>query len=122
MYITMQSCLNHDKGSKYGSDSFGLSQDVPQGSILSTTLYIIKINSIMNCLDPNTDGSLYEDDFCLCCRSTSMCTIDRHLQQCINRIEDWALKNGFKFSKSKTQCVHFCQKLKVHDDPELYLY
>ena len=45
-----------------------------------------------------------------------------HLQQCINRIEDWALHNGFKFSKSKTQCVHFCQLRKVHDDPELYLY
>ena len=37
-------------------------------------------------------------------------------------IENWALKNGFKFSKSKTQCVHFCQLRKIHDDPELYLY
>ena len=104
------------------SDTFGLSQGVPQGSILSTTIFNIKINSIMNCLDPKTDGSLYVDDFCMCYRSTSMRTIERHLQQCINRIEDWALKNGFKFSKSKTQCVHFCQLRKIHDDPELYLY
>ena len=104
------------------SDTFGLSQGVPQGSILSTTLFNIKINSIMNCLDPKTDGSLYVDDFCMCYRSTSMRTIERHLQQCINRIEDWTLKNGFKFSKSKTQCVHFCQLRKIHDDPELYLY
>ena len=104
------------------SDTFGLSQGVPQGSILSTTLFNIKINSIMNCLDPKTDGSLYVDDFCMCYRFTSMRTIERHLQQCINRIEDWALKNGFKFSKLKTQCVHFCQLRKIHDDPELYLY
>ena len=104
------------------SDTFGLSQGVPQGSILSTTLFNIKINSIMNCLDPKTDGSLYVDDFCMCYRSTSMRTIERHLQQCINRIEDWTLKNGFKFSKSKTQCVHFCQLRKIHGDPELYLY
>ena len=104
------------------SDTFGLSQGVPQGSILSTTLFNIKINSIMNCLDPKTDGSLYVDDFCMCYGSTSMRTIERHLQQCINRIEDWTLKNGFKFSKSKTQCVHFCQLRKIHDDPELYLY
>ena len=104
------------------SDTFGLSQGVPQGSILSTTLFNIKINSIMNCLDPKTDGSLYVDDFCMCYRSSSMRTIERHLQQCINRIENWALKNGFKFSKSKTQCVHFCQLRKIHDDPELYLY
>ena len=104
------------------SDTFGLSQGVPQGSILSTTLFNIKINSIMNSLDPKTDGSLYKDDFCMCYRSTSMRTIERHLQPCINRIEDWALKKGFKFSKSKTQCVHFCQLRKIHDDPELFLY
>ena len=87
------------------SDTFGLSQGVPQGSILSTTLFNIKINIIMNCLDPKTDGSLYVDDFCMCYRSSSKRTIERHLQQCINRIENWALKNGFKFSKLKTQCV-----------------
>ena len=38
------------------SDTFRLSQDVPQGSILFITLFNIKINSIMNCLDPKTDG------------------------------------------------------------------
>ena len=27
-----------------------------------------------------------------------------------------------KFSKSKTQCVHFCQLCKQHDDPVLHLY
>ena len=104
------------------SDIFYQSQGVPQGSILSTTLFNVKINSIMNCLDPKTDGSLYVGDFCMCYRTKCMRTIERHLQQCINRIEDWALHNGFKFFKSKTQCVHFCQLRKVHDDPELYLY
>ena len=104
------------------SEQFDQAQGVPQGSILSTTLFNIKINSIMDCLDPKTDGSLYVDDFCMCYRSKSMRTIERHLQQCINRIEKWASHNGFKFSRSKTQCVHFCQLRKVHDDPELYLY
>ena len=104
------------------SEMFDQAQGVPQGSILSTTLFNIKINNIMDCLDPKTDGSLYVDDFCMCYRSKSMRTIERHLQQCINRIENWASHNGFKFSKSKTQCVHFCQLRKVHNDPELYLY
>ena len=48
--------------------------------------------------------------------------LERYLQQCLNNIENWALYNGFKFSKSKTQCVHFCQLRKLHDNPQLYLY
>ena len=67
----------------------------------------IKKQDIINCLDYKTDGSLYVDDFCICFRSKNMRTIEIHLQQCLNRIEDWATRNGFKFSKSKTQCVHF---------------
>ena len=104
------------------SDQFEQAQGVPQRSILSTTLFNIKINNIVNCLDPKTEGSLYVDDFCICYRSKSMRTIERHLQQCLNKIENWALFNGFKFSKSKTQCVHFCQLRKLHDNPQLYLY
>ena len=39
-----------------------------------------------------------------------------------NKIENWATSNGFKFSKSKPQCVHFCQLGKQHVNPVLYLY
>ena len=51
-----------------------------------------------------------------------MATIEGQLQQNLNRIDNWATSNGFKFSKSKTQCVHFCQLRKQHDDPVLHLY
>ena len=34
-------------------------------------------------------------------------TIEFKLQQCLINIEDLATENGFKFSKTKTQCVHF---------------
>ena len=104
------------------SDLYDQEQGVPQGSILSTTLFNVKINNIVNCLDTKTDGSLYVDDFGICYRSKNMRTIERHLQQSINRIEDWATNNGFKFYKSKTQCVHFCKLRRIHNDPVLYLY
>ena len=48
--------------------------------------------------------------------------LKRKLQQNLNKIENLATSNGFKFSKSKTQCVHFCQLRKQHDDPVLLLY
>ena len=104
------------------SDLYDQEQGVPQGGVLSTTLFNIKINDIVNCLDNLTDCSLYVDDFCICFRSKSMRTIERHLQQNLNKIEHWATNNGFKFSKSKTQCVHFCQLRKQHEDPVLTLY
>ena len=102
------------------SEKFDQAQGVSQGSILSTTFFKIKINSIMDYLDPKTDGSLYVDDFCMCYRS-SMRTIDRHIQQCFNRIENWASHNGFKFSKSKTQCVHCCQ-LRIYTTIPNFIY
>ena len=104
------------------SDLYDQEQGVPQGAILSTTLFNMKLNNIINCLDYKTDGSLYVDDFCICFRSENMHTVERHLQQCLNRIEDWATRHGFKFSKSKTQCVHIWQQRKIHNDPALYIY
>ena len=50
-----------------------------------------------------------------------MHTIERQLQQCLNKIQRWALENGFKFSKTKTQCMHFCQLRGLHNDPVLKL-
>ena len=105
------------------SDYYDQEQGVPQGGVLSATLFSIKINDIVKCLIGNlTDCSLYVDYFCICYRSKSMATIERQLQQNLNKIESWATSNGFKFSKSKTQCVHFCQLRKQHDDPVLHLY
>ena len=49
-------------------------------------------------------------------------TIEEKLQQCLIRIEKWATENGFKFSKTKTQCVHFCQLRGLHLDPNLTIY
>ena len=40
---------------------------------------------------------------------------------CLQRIQNWADENGFRFSKTKNACVHFCSKRKLHDDPCLQL-
>ena len=92
-------------------------QGVPQGSILSVTLF--SINDIVKNRNPGVDCSFYIDDFLTCYCSKNMHTIERQLQQNLNNIQDCATKNGFRFSKSKT--VHFCQLRKAHDGPVLTL-
>ena len=99
----------------------GQEEGVPHGSILSVTLFSIKINTIVKALNPGVDCSLYVDDFLICYRSKHIHTIERQLKQCLNKIQKWALENGFKFSKTKTQCMHFCQLLGLHNDPVLTL-
>ena len=74
---------------------------------MSITLFSIKINDIMKCLGNRTDCSLYVDDFYICYRSKSIATIEHQLQQNLNKIENWATSNGFKFSKSKNTVCTF---------------
>ena len=95
------------------SDFFDQEMGVPQGSILSVTLFSIKMNSLSK--------TLFVDDFNVSCRGRHMSTIERQLQLCLNKIHKWSLQNGFRFSKAKTCCIHFCNKRKLHNDPELFL-
>ena len=44
------------------------------------------------------------------------------LQLHLNRIEDWADNNGFKFYQSKTVCVHFYRRRGLPPDAYLVLY
>ena len=108
-------------GSTLSQDIFQ-EQGVPQGSILSVTLFAIKINSIVKCLNADINASLYVDDFQICFSGHNMSLIERKLQLCLNKLELWSNENGFKFSTAKTMCVHFCRKQKLHMDPELFLY
>ena len=87
-------------GSSMSDYNYDQEQGVPQRGVLSTTLFSIKINDIVKCLGYLTDCSLYVDDFCICYRSKSMVTIERQLQLNLMKIENWATRNGFKFSKS----------------------
>ena len=80
------------------SDLQGQEEGVLQGSISSVTLFSIRMNNIVKALNPGVDCSLYVDDFLICYRSKHMHTIERQLQKCLNRIQKWALENGFKFS------------------------
>jgi len=93
----------------------------PQGSILSVTLFGLKIKSIVKAISPGVECSLYVDDFLICYRSKHIHIIKRHLQQCLSKLTDWADSSGFKFSPSKTICIHFCKLRKPHPEPTLLL-
>ena len=50
---------------------------VPQGSVLSVTLFNIKINNIVKNINSGTNCVLYVDDFLICYRARNMNHIER---------------------------------------------
>ena len=82
-------------------------EGVPQGSILSVTLFIIKINDITSEVKDPQMCSLFVDDFGLAVRGKILSIMERHLQKTIDKVQKWAMRNGFKFSIDKTVCVRF---------------
>ena len=58
---------------------------IRQGSILSVTLFSLKINSIVSCLLPDIKCSIYVDDLAIYYNYSHMPSIERKLQQSLNR-------------------------------------
>ena len=51
--------------------------------------------------------ALFVDDLAICFRGRSLDTIERHLQQAVNAIQEWATRNGFRFAAHKCKVVNF---------------
>ena len=83
---------------------------VPQDSILFPALFSIKINNIVKAVLKGTDCSLFVDDFALCLSGKTLYRVERGMQLCVNSVQKWVSENGFKFSTSKTVCIHFHQQ------------
>ena len=83
---------------------------VPQGSILSQALFSIKINNIVKAVWKGTDCSLLVDNFALCVSGKTLNRVERAMQLCVNNVQEWVSENGFKFSTSKSVCIHFHQQ------------
>ena len=92
------------------SDSFVQESGVPQGSVLSVTLFGVLINDICESLPPTVHRSLFVDDFAIWVSTSSSVSAQRQLQLCIDGLTKWSLLNGLKFSTGKTVCVHFCRR------------
>ena len=90
---------------------------MPQGGVLSVTLFSLKINSFANSIPRGVTCSMYVD--LVCYSGKNIATFERQLQLCLNKIHNWSVANGFKFSKSKTICMHFCHLRTLHPDPSL---
>ncbi|XP_018020252.1 uncharacterized protein LOC108676647 [Hyalella azteca] len=96
-------------------------QGVPQGSVISCTLFLMAINDITTALPPNVQSSLYVDDFMIYASSRYLPTLTRKIQIAINRVNQWTTTHGFSFSNEKTTAIHFKRARSIEQPPQLSL-
>ena len=83
------------------SEIYNQEEGVQQGSILSVTLFSLKINGIVGCLLQDIECFLYVDDFLIFYRAKHMSTIERKLNICLTKLKKWSNANAFRFSRKK---------------------
>merc|ERR1712120_60280 len=96
---------------------------VPQGAVLSVILFALKINGIAKKIpnNPNTIKCLFVDDLQLGVRGLELEKIGKTLQSYLNIVQKWTESNGFRFSPSKTNVVHFTKLNSIAPPPQLKL-
>lgn len=103
------------------STSRFLENGIPQGSTLSVTLFAIAVNDLAASLQPEIGKCMYVDDIVIFASGPSIPLITSKLQRAIGQVVNDAESHGFKFSPTKTSCIHFCRLRKPHQDPILYI-
>lgn len=103
------------------SAAFPQLEGVPQGSVLSCTLFALAINGLPSCIPPTVESSLYVDDFAIFTRSANLRSATRRIQLAVNAARNWTTTNGFLFSVEKTVSMHFTRNRGLFPAPSLFL-
>ena len=94
---------------------------IPQGSTLSVTLFAIKINNLASVIPEEVFASMFVDDALIAYSDHNTDLVEAKMQRTINRMSEWADKNGFRFSSSKTKCMLFYEGSEPVRKPMLHL-
>ncbi|XP_055524853.1 uncharacterized protein LOC129718269 [Wyeomyia smithii] len=94
------------------SSSYDLENGIPQGAVLSVTLFLLSIDDITKQIDPICKILLYADGIVLYMSSNFLKSLQKRMQSAVNKMQKWLSNNGFRISVPKTSCMHFCRRKK----------
>ena len=89
------------------SDQFYPEEGVSTGGVLAVTCFGLKTNELLTCIARDVFRTLFADDLAICFCGRSLKTIERHLQQAVNAIQEWATRNYFRFAANKSIVMYF---------------
>lgn len=98
---------------KFISNEITTNMGVPQGSPLSSTLFLVAFQNIiedLETIDIVIEFSAYADDLFIYSNNVSNLVNTKNIQKCINKISKAGLEVGLEFSIEKTKSLHICNK------------
>lgn len=96
------------------SHQIALDNGVPQGSVLSTTLFLLAVNDVCSSIQPPVRHAAYADDLILFCSGRVPSITCDLLQQSVNSLLRWSAATGFTFSATKTKVIKFSRRRNNH--------
>ena len=84
-----------------------LRHGVPQGGVISPTLFLIFINDLMKELPPGIQTALYADDLVMWCTAEYATTATLKIQRAVDALSNWADKWCVTINKDKSSTTFF---------------
>ena len=97
------------------SEPFIQEMGVPQGGVLSCTLFSLAINTVARVIRGLVSYSLYVDDKRISVAGTSVDVCRIRIQRVLDELHRWTLQTGFRFSIDKTEWMVFYRNTKKPD-------
>ena len=82
-------------------------EGVPQGGVISPTLFIIFIDDICDQLSPHIPWALHADDLALWTKAEQVTTAAIRMQEAMNLISEWAKEWLVMINRTKTEATCF---------------
>ena len=94
-----------------------LRHGVPQGGVLSPTLFLVFINDLIKDLPKGIHAALYADDLVLWCKEEHSTTATYRMQQAAGKLAAWADEWCVKINKEKSSTTLFTLSAKQKAGP-----
>lgn len=107
-------------GNTFSSEKH-MENGIPQGSVLSVSLFLILINTVTEFLPPSVKFALYCDDLVVFSSSKKISILQNKLQNALNKLLNWSSEVGLSFSFEKTNAMLFTRRRKNVHSPILKL-
>ena len=90
-----------------------LRQGVPQGGVISPTLFILFVNDLVQELPKGVHAALYADDLALWCTEEYATTARYRMQTALNKVTEWANSWCVTVNREKTTATLFSLSAKM---------